>query len=190
MSMNAETTDWKETSLAMTIIPTLTTERLILRAHRLEEFEDYADFWKQEGLMRFVGGEPPSREQTWARFLRYTGMWHHLGFGFFAIEERGSGRLIGEAGFLDSHRDMNPTTEGTLETGWAISPSRQGKGYATEAISAAIAWADGKFDDRRMTCIIDPENTLSLRVAEKVGFRRIGETFYKGGMNVMLERWK
>lgn len=190
MNINAETVDRKEIAPAMTSIPTLTTERLILRAHRLEEFEDYADFWKQEGLMRFVGGEPPSREQTWARLLRYTGMWHILGFGFFAIEERESGHLVGEAGFLDSHRDMNPTTEGTLETGWAISPSLHGKGYATEAVRAAIAWADRTFADRRVTCIIDPENEPSLRVAEKVGFRRIGETLYKNRMHVMLERWK
>ncbi len=190
MSMNSAMSKEKEIGPTMTTVPTLTTERLILRAHRLEEFEDYADFWRQNDLMRFVGGEPPSREQTWARFLRYTGMWHHLGFGFFAIEERGSGRFVGEAGFLDSHRDMNPTTEGTLETGWAISPPLQGKGYATEAIRATIAWADGTFTDRRMTCIIDPENTPSLRVAEKVGFQRIGETFYKGRTNVMLERWK
>ncbi|NTI26859.1 GNAT family N-acetyltransferase (plasmid) [Rhizobium rhizogenes] len=174
----------------MTIIPTLTTERLILRPHQLVEFEDYAVFWKQEALTRFVGGEPPTREQTWARLLRHTGMWHLLGFGFFAIEERESGRFVGEAGFLDLHREMKPTTEGTLETGWAISPSLQGKGYATEAISAAIAWADGKFAVRRMTCTIDPENSLSLRVAEKVGFRRIGETVYKDKMNIMLERWK
>ncbi len=190
MNMNAQTTGSKEATPAMTTIPTLTTERLILRPHRLEEFEDYADFWKQEDLMRFVGEAPPTREQTWARLLRYAGMWHRLGFGFFAIEERESGRFAGEAGFLDLHRDMEPTTEGTLETGWAISPPLQGKGYATEAISAAIAWADDKFADRRMTCIIDPDNTPSLRVAEKVGFRRIGETVYKGGTNVMLERWK
>ncbi|AYG58708.1 N-acetyltransferase [Rhizobium jaguaris] len=188
MSMNLEMVDRKEAAPAMTMVPTLMTERLILRAHRLEDFEDYAAFWTQEDLVRYIGGEPSTREQAWSRLLRYAGMWHYLGFGFFAVEERHSGRFIGEVGFLDLHRDMVPTTEGTLEAGWGITPSLHGKGYATEAVSAAIAWADEKFSGRRMTCIIDPENTSSLRVAEKVGFRRIGEVMYKDKPNVMFER--
>ncbi|MDL2404583.1 GNAT family N-acetyltransferase [Rhizobium calliandrae] len=172
----------------MTMVPTLMTERLILRAHRLEDFEEYAAFWTREDLVRYIGGEPSTREQAWSRLLRYAGMWHYLGFGFFAVEERASSRFIGEVGFLDLHRDMNPTTEGTLEAGWWITSSLHGKGYATEAIRAAIAWADDTFPGRRMTCIIDPENTSSLRVAQKVGFHRIGEVIYKDEPNVMFER--
>lgn len=172
----------------MTMIPTLTTERLLLRGHRLDDFDEFTAIWKQKDLVRFIGGESPTREQVWARLLRYAGMWHHLGFGFFAVEERESGRLIGEVGFLDLHRDMSPTTEGTLEAGWSITPPMQGKGYATEAVSAAIAWADKQFADRRMTCIVDLENAPSLRIAEKVGFRRIGEVNYKDKLNAMFER--
>ncbi|MDL2399870.1 GNAT family N-acetyltransferase [Rhizobium mayense] len=189
MSMNVEMVDRKEAAPAMTMVPTLITERLILRAHRLEDFDDYTAFWTQEDLVRYIGGEPSTREQAWSRLLRYAGMWHHLGFGFFAVEERQSGRFIGEVGFLDLHRDMHPTTtEGTLESGWGITPALQGRGYATEAVKAAIAWADDTFPGRRMTCIVDPENRPSLRVAEKVGFRRIGEVMYKDKSNVMFER--
>ena len=172
----------------MTIIPILTTERLLLRGHRLDDFDEFLAIWKQKDLVRFIGGELPTREQVWARLLRYAGMWHHLGFGFFAVEERESGRLIGEVGFLDLHRDMCPTTEGTLEMGWSITPPMQGKGYATEAVNAAIAWADEQFAGRRMTCIVDLENKPSQRIAEKVGFRRIGEVNYKDRPNVMFER--
>lgn len=188
MTMNAQTIDRKDAAPAMTNTPKLVTERLILRAHELEDFDDYVDFWQQEGIVRFINGKPATREETWSRLLRYAGMWHHLGFGFFAVEERSSGRFIGEVGFLDLHRDMNPTTEGTLEAGWGITPSLHGKGYATEAMNAAIAWADERFAGRRMTCIVDPENGPSLRVAEKIGFRRIGEVFYKDMPNVMFER--
>jgi RimJ/RimL family protein N-acetyltransferase len=188
MSANIETVDRNEAAPVVTIVPRLMTERLILRSHRMDDFEEYALFWTQQDLVRYIGGETSTREQAWSRLLRYAGMWHHLGFGFFAVEERHSGRFVGEVGFLDLHRDMNPTTEGTLEAGWGITPSRQGKGYATEAVSAAIAWADDKFSGRRMTCIIDPENAASLRVAEKVGFGRIGEAFYKDKSHVMFER--
>lgn len=172
----------------MTVIPTLTTDRLLLRGHRLDDFDDFLALWKHKDLVRFIGGEMPTREQVWARLLRYAGLWHHLGFGFFAVEERQSGKLIGEVGFLDLHRDMTPSTEGTLEAGWGITPPMQGKGYATEAMSAAIAWADGQFAGRRMTCIVEIENRSSLRVAEKIGFRRIGEIIFKDKPHMMFER--
>ncbi|MBB6483351.1 GNAT family N-acetyltransferase [Rhizobium lusitanum] len=173
----------------MTIIPTLTTDRLLLRGHRLDEFDEFLALWQNKDLARFIGGEMLTREQVWARLLRHAGLWHHLGFGFFAVEERQSGKLIGEVGFLDLHRDMTPTTEGTLESGWGITPPMQGKGYATEAMNAAIAWAGRQFAGRRMTCIIDLENGSSLRVAEKIGFRRIGDAIYKDKPNAMFERY-
>ncbi|MFJ6322338.1 MULTISPECIES: GNAT family N-acetyltransferase [unclassified Rhizobium] len=173
----------------MTIIPTLTTDRLVLRGHTLDDFDEFLALWRHEDLVRFIGGELPTREQVWARLLRYAGLWHHLGFGFFAVEERQSGKLIGEVGFLDLHRDITPTTEGTLESGWGITPPMQGMGYATEAMSAAIAWADRQFAGRRMTCIVDLDNRSSLRVAEKIGFRRIGDVIYKDKPNAMFERY-
>ena len=172
----------------MTHIPTLTTDRLLLRGHTLDDFDEFLELWKHRDIVRFIGGEMPTREQVWARLLRYAGLWHHLGFGFFAVQERQSGRLIGEVGFLDLHRDMTPMTEGTLEAGWGITPPMQGKGYATEAMSAAIAWADRQFADRRMTCIVDLENLPSLRVAEKIGFRRIDELMLKDRSNAIFER--
>lgn len=172
----------------MTIIPILTTERLLLRGHRLDDFDEFLGLWKHKDLVRFIGGELPTREQVWARLLRYGGLWHHLGFGFFAVQERESGKLIGEVGFLDLHRDEIPSTEGTLEAGWGITPPMQGKGYATEAMSAAISWADKQFAGRRMTCMVDLENKPSLRIAEKIGFRRIGDVTYKDKPNAMFER--
>lgn len=172
----------------MTVIPTLTTERLLLRGHRLDDFDEFVALWKHQDLVRFIGGDLPTREQIWGRLLRYAGLWHHLGFGFFAVEERKSGKLIGEVGFLDLHRDLTPTTEGTLEAGWGITPPMQGMGYATEAMNEAIAWADKQFAGRRMTCIVELENKPSLRVAEKIGFRRIGEIIFKDKPNAMFER--
>src|SRR5690606_4264029 len=96
--------------------------------------------------------------------------WQVLGFGFFAIEEKETGRLAGEAGFADFRRNLEPSIEGTLEAGWVLNPNVQGWGYATEAMTAAIGWADTAFPGRRMTCIIDPDNLPSIRVAQRLGF--------------------
>ncbi|NYJ10024.1 RimJ/RimL family protein N-acetyltransferase [Rhizobium leguminosarum] len=164
----------------MTDIPTLETERLTLRPHRLDDFEAHAALWADEDVVRFITGMPSTREQSWSRMLRIAGMWHHMGFGFLAIEEKASGRFIGEAGFMESRREMEPSIEGTMELGWALRPSVHGRGYATEALTALIGWGQTHFPGKPMSCIISPENQASLRVAAKLGFREITRTQYNG----------
>jgi len=161
-------------------IPTLETGRLILRAHRLGDFDAHFELWRDEDVVRFIGGVPSTREQSWSRLLRLAGMWHHMGFGFFAIEEKDGGRFIGEAGFLEAKREMQPSIEGTMEVGWALMPSAHGKGYATEALKAIIGWGEKQFPGRVMTCIISPDNAPSLKVADKLGFRETARTDYNG----------
>jgi RimJ/RimL family protein N-acetyltransferase len=171
----------------MVSIPTIETERLILRSHRLEDFDDYVNLWSDETVVRFISGVPSTREQSWARLIRGAGMWHFMGFGFLAIEEKDTGRLIGEAGFHEVRRDMKPSIEGTLETGWVLLPSAHGRGYATEALKALLRWAAENFPDKEMTCIISPDNAPSLRVAEKLGFREVARTDYHGEV-ILLSR--
>ncbi|WP_454848952.1 GNAT family N-acetyltransferase [Rhizobium binxianense] len=171
----------------MADIPTLTTERLVLRPHALGDFEEHAALWCDEDVVRFIGSTPSTREQSWGRMLRMAGMWHHMGFGFLAIEEKETGRFVGEAGFLEGRRDMKPSIEGTLETGWVLFPSAHGKGYATEALKALIAWAEAHFPEKPMTCIIHPDNAASLRVAAKLGFRESARADYNGDV-ILLSR--
>jgi RimJ/RimL family protein N-acetyltransferase len=85
----------------MIAVPTLDTPRLRLRAFRLEDFDAYAALWAEPAVIRFIGGAPLSREAAWTRFLRQIGLWHHLGFGSFALEDRTTEMFIGEAGFHD-----------------------------------------------------------------------------------------
>jgi RimJ/RimL family protein N-acetyltransferase len=169
-------------------IPTLTTERLILRPHRLDDFDAVAALWSDPEVVRFIGGVPSTREQSWSRLLRYKGSWHFLGFGFWAIEERASGSFIGEAGFLEARRDIVPSIEETLETGWVLDPAAHGKGYATEALKAMIEWGVAHFPSRRMTCIIAPENSASIRVAIKLEFEEVVRTTYLGSDVALFER--
>jgi RimJ/RimL family protein N-acetyltransferase len=170
------------------MIPTLETERLVLRPYRLEDFDSYVEMWADPDVVRFISGRPFTREESWSRFVRQAGIWHHLGFGFFAIEEKATGQFVGEGGFHDMHRDMQPSIEGTLEAGWGLMPTGQGWGYATEAMSAAIRWAEVAFPDRRMTCIIDPDNLPSLRFAGRLGFSELLRTTYKDSAIVLFER--
>ncbi len=170
------------------MIPTLETERLILRPYRLEDFETYVEMWADPDVVRFIGGKSFDREASWSRFLRQAGVWQNLGFGFFAIEEKVTGRFVGEAGFHDLKRNIDPSIEGTLEAGWGLMPTGQGWGYATEAMAAAIAWAEGKFPGQRMTCIIDPDNLPSVRVAKRLGFEELARTSYHDQPITLFER--
>jgi RimJ/RimL family protein N-acetyltransferase len=170
------------------MIPTIETERLILRPHRLDDFDAYVEMWADPDVVRFIGGKPFDRESTWTRFLRHAGVWQLMGFGFFAIEEKSTGAFVGEAGFHELRRQLDPSIEGTLEAGWGLTPNVQGWGYATEAMSAAIAWADSRFPGSRMTCIIDPDNLPSIRVATRMGFSELARTTYHEQPVALFER--
>ena len=169
-------------------VPVIETPRLVLRGHRLDDFDAHAALWADPVVTRFIGGVPQTREQAWVRLLRHMGMWQALGFGFWAVTDRQTGRLLGEAGFHDLKRDLTPSLEGTLEAGWGFVPEVHGKGIATETVSAVIAWGEANRPGMRMTCLIDPANTASLRVAGKNGFREFGRTTYHGAPTILFER--
>ena len=171
-----------------TTIPTLDTPRLRLRPYRITDFERYAAMWAEPAVVRFIGGSPLSREAAWIRFLRQIGLWHYLGFGFFAFEDKASGDFIGEGGFHDLRRTLSPSIEGTMEAGWGLVTTAQGRGLAEEAMRAALAWADGRFPDARMTCIIHPDHAASLRVAGKLGFVPFADAEYHGSPTMILMR--
>ncbi len=144
--------------------------------------------WGDPAVTRFIGGKPASREDVWRKVLMHAGHWSLLGFGYWVVREKSSGRFVGEVGFANFMRDVDPPLEGAPEAGWALSPSAQGRGFAAEALRAAIAWADTHFTSRRTVCLIDPANAPSLRVAEKVGYREYARTTYHGDPAILLER--
>ena len=154
----------------MAEVPILTTARLILRGYRLEDFGAMAAMWSDPETVRFIGkGEPLGKDAVWARLQRVAGFWPILGYGFWAIEDAASGRLIGEAGFLESHP---PGDVRTPEAGWALESAVRGKGFASEAVAAILEWGDKRFE--RTTCVIAPENAASVALARRHGYRELG----------------
>ncbi len=168
--------------------PTLVTDRLVLRPLVLKDFDSYAELWRDPVVVRYISKTAVSREATWTRLLRNAGQWQLLGFGFLAIEDKATRRLIGEAGFQEMRRDVTPSIEDTLETGWGILPTYHGKGYASEAVSAALAWAREAHPAMQYSCLINPENAASLRLAAKLGFTEDATTVYQGNPVVILRR--
>jgi RimJ/RimL family protein N-acetyltransferase len=167
--------------------PELDTQRLTLRQHRREDAEDSAAMWGDPAVMRYLGGRPFSREECWSRSLRSVGLWEWLGYGYWCVRDRQSGRFVGEVGFADFKRDMSPSIEGVPEAGWVLAAWCHGKGFGSEAAAAIHAWIDEQ-SHLRTVCIIDVANRASLRLAEKLGYREQCRTTYKESPIVVLER--
>ncbi len=161
-------------------VPTIETDRLRLRGHRPDDLATCAGMWADPTVTRYIGGRPFSEEEVWARMLRYAGHWAWLGFGYWLIEEKSSGHFVGEVGFANYKREIDSPIQNMPELGWALATAMSGKGYATESTSTAIAWFDSHFPAVSTTCLIAPENTASIRVANKCHYRELERTTYRG----------
>jgi RimJ/RimL family protein N-acetyltransferase len=158
-------------------IPVLETPRLILRGHEVEDFDAMVATMSDPLARKFIHGPTLTREDYWAKLLRQFGCWAALGYGMWAVVEKETREYVGTVGIFDVKRELDPALDGIPEAGWTLAVRCHGKGYATEAMRAALAWIDDRHP--RLFCIIDVNNAPSIRVAEKCGFRPSGETVYK-----------
>lgn len=169
-------------------IPVIETERLRLRGHGVDDFDDLCAIWADPDVVRHIGGEPVKPEDVWSKLLRMTGHWTLFGFGYWRIEDRDSGRHVGQAGFGIQMRDIDPPFGDAPEIGWALRSDARGRGLAIEAVRAVIAWGEEHFGDVETVCLIHPENVRSIHLAEKVGYREYARTTYRGGPAILMRR--
>src|SRR5271170_1688738 len=155
----------------LTAAPRIETERLLLISHRLEDFADCSAMWMDPEVVRFISGKPSTKLEVWHRLQRYVGHWPLLGFGTWAVRDKGSGRYAGALGFADNQRDLDSSPSELPELGYVFASWCHGRGFATEAVRAICAWGDEHLPQRRTWCLINPEAKASLRVAEKCGYR-------------------
>ena len=167
--------------------PELETTRLFLRQHRPDDYDDSAAMWADAAVVRHIGGRAFTREESWSRVLRYVGLWEWLGYGYWCVREKQTGRFVGELGFADFKRDMTPSIAGVPEAGWVLASWAHGQGFASEALEQVHAWMDAQ-GHARTVCIIDQAHPASARVAHKVGYREQCRTTYKGSPIVLFER--
>ena len=105
-----------------------------------------------------------SREQSDEAFDRWPRHWAEHGFGLLAVEWRETGELIGRVG-PQYHRYWPADPE----VGWALDPAWWGRGIATEAGAAAVAWV-GELGFARVVSITTEPNLASRKVMAKLGF--------------------
>jgi RimJ/RimL family protein N-acetyltransferase len=170
------------------LVPILETARLRLRAFGEQDLAAWAATMADPEVVRHLGGTPFAREDSWRRMLSAIGLWPLFGYGYWAVERRSEGDLIGQIGFSDFKRDMQPSIEGLPEMGWIFAPHGQGRGYAGEAVAAALAWADERLKAPLIPAIIDPGNAASIRLAERNGFAEREDALYRGAPILLFGR--
>lgn len=127
-------------------------------------------------------------DESWARLLRNIGHWQVMGHGLFAVEEKESGRLIGEAGLADFRRGLGAEFDQAPEASWTIAPRAQNLGYATEAMEAVLAWVEQSLGFRQTVCLIHEQNAPSLKVASKLGYQVFDRREYRKYPALLFDR--
>jgi RimJ/RimL family protein N-acetyltransferase len=142
-------------------IPTLTTERLILRAPAAQDFAPFAAFYASDRAA-FVGG-PLTAEASWRMLAMEIGHWSLKGFGRWIVELKGGGDAVGLVGLFDPEGWPEP------EIGWDLFNGFEGCGYATEAGLAARSYAYDVLGWPTAISLVKPGNDGSAAVARRMG---------------------
>lgn len=147
-------------------IPTLTTDRLKLRAFHAGDWDAYAAMNADPAVREGLGGNLLTAEQAWTQMESILGQWALRGYGMFAVELDGS--LAGQVGMLHPADWVEP------ELAWTIASPFWGRGLGPEAAATVRQWAFSAFGWDRLVSYIQAENNRSRRVAEKLGAVRDG----------------
>lgn len=153
--------------------PVLTTARLVLRPAAMADFEAYAAFVTGPRA-RFMGG-PHDRAKAWDWFCNDVAQWALLDMGALIVTL--DGRAIGQVAVCGGPNFPEP------ELGWFLyDAADEGQGYAAEAAAAMRDWALGPRGLQTIVAYVDPENALSIRLAERLGGQRDARAATPGGM--------
>lgn len=154
------------------LIPELRTERLRLRAWRIEDFARYEAFSADAEWNRYRH-DGLDRVKAWTEFTSVVGQWPLRGYGAWAIDRLEDGAHIGYAGF------WHPADIPVPELYWGLYRDAAGRGYATEAARRALDWWRARNGGPLVT-YCHPENGPSRRVAERLGAQLSGTVKLRG----------
>lgn len=169
-------------------IERLETERLTLRLFRESDLDAYAEMCGDPKVMKYLGGSTMDRAQAWRSMATVLGHWRLRGFGLWGVEERDTRELVGRVGC------WRPEGWPGLELAWTLRRTFWGKGYATEAATAALEVAFLHLGEAHVISMIHRENRPSIRVARRLGMRLEGSTDLLGYHVVVYgirrDRWE
>jgi len=161
--------------------PTLTTERLTLRAFRMTDVGDLAAIEGDSEVTYFRGFAPLTLEESTLRLKKSIARRRspNRAWLFWCIRDRTTDDFIGATMLHILNRDWREA-----EVGYALARSQWKKGYATEATLATLKFAFGELKAHRILANCYPQNTASCLLLERIGFRKEAhqvESYYEHG---------
>jgi RimJ/RimL family protein N-acetyltransferase len=167
--------------------PFLTTERLELWQPQAGDLEGMVALFGSEETRRFLGPAKPTHDEQFNRLLRDAGGWQLFGYAMLVVRLAGTLDIIGKCGVFHSWRGFGKGMDDVPEAGWSIHIDHCGKGYASEAMRAVLAWFDAAHGPRRIACMIEEPNVASHRLAKQLGFITCGSHVLEDdGVNLVL----
>ncbi len=147
----------------------LRTTRLRLRPFTTGDLDAHLALYSDPAVTRYLGGGPfvggHVRDRSERAVYRFVTHWAKHGFGVWAVEDRGDGRLIGQCGL----NTLDAIGSDDVEILWALERVCWGRGLATEAAVAALHHAFETVGLARVVALAQPGNRASLRVMDKLG---------------------
>ncbi len=146
----------------MTQIPSISTDRLILRAPKAADFEALAAFYAEPARAAGFGGTL-ARDKAWRWFASLWGHWALRGYGYWVFADKDTDVGLGLCGVWEPEGWPEP------EIGWVAFAGSEGKGLAYEAALAVRDWA---YDVKGMPAIMSnilADNARSIALAERLG---------------------
>ncbi len=144
------------------------TERLLLRPPILADLEPFTIMRSDFERSKYAGGGLDAAG-AWTRFMSWVGAWQMYDFGMFSVIEKSTQTWIGNIGPVNMY-DWHGQ-----EFGWALIESADGKGFAQEAVKAALNWCFANLPFDEYVHSISPENPASSTLAKRIGAKFIGE---------------
>ena len=161
---------------------------MVLRHYRKSDFRAQLAIVGDDEVMRPLGTSALSAEDCWRRLAASVGMWDLLGFGGWAVVRKSDDMLVGTVSLFNAWRALDPEFGEQPEMGWIFAKSVHGKGLAGEACRAVLEWADTHIQPTPIWAIISPANAPSFKLAERLGFERLGDSLYHDEPIAVLKR--
>lgn len=153
-------------------VPRLYTERLLLREYRRNDFDAFAAHLADPVSSAYLA--TVDRDTAWRIFSSQAGLWLLDGAGWWSVEERQTGQLVGSVGAFFREKST------VMELGWNTYSAFGGKGLGSEAAAAALTYAFEVRREPKVQALIASANEASLRVGKRLGLTYEGETELHG----------
>ena len=150
--------------------PVLVTARLELWRPQATDREGLRALIEPSEVRRFLSGMEPDDHDVFMRLLRNAGSWALYGYGTFVVREQSRSEIVGNCGVFHSWRGFGHGLDDIAEAGWIVGKNAWGKGYAQEAMAAALAWFEREHGAQPTLCMIEQGHRASEAVAAKLGY--------------------